>query len=469
MPHPFRTIEETHNALKNRTLTVRALVDEYLAVIAEKNSDINAYLEVFTDIDEQVSRAQTMFDNGTATMLTGIPVAMKDNMLIKGHVASASSKMLESYVASYDGTVARILKEHGAILIGRTNMDEFAMGSSTENSAFGRTKNPLDTSRVPGGSSGGAAAALAMGGALISLGSDTGGSIRQPAAFCDLVGMKPTYGTISRHGLIAMASSLDQIGPMTHTVRDAEILFEALSVHDPMEATSVPVEKRISTHTEKKKIGVPRKMISQEGLDPEILSVFESSLEKLKVQGYEIVDVDMPLSEHALAVYYILQPAEVSSNLARFDGIRFGLSEEGTTLLDVYEKSRGKGFGKEVRRRMILGAYILSHGYYDAYYAKALAVRSMIEKEFETLFEQVDMIATPTSPFLPFVAGEKVADPLAMYMSDFFAVPANIAGIPAISLPAGHAKNGLPIGLQLMAPLFEDKMLFTCGKTFLGE
>lgn len=469
MTHPFRTIEETHNALKNGTLTVRALVDEYLAVITEKNPDINAYLEVFTDIDEQVSRAQSMFDNGTATMLTGIPVAMKDNMLIKGHVASASSKMLEKYVASYDGTVARILKEHGAILIGRTNMDEFAMGSSTENSAFGRTKNPLDTSRVPGGSSGGAAAALAMGGALISLGSDTGGSIRQPAAFCDLVGMKPTYGTISRHGLIAMASSLDQIGPMTHTVRDAEILFEALSVHDPMEATSVPVEKRISTHTEKKKIGVPRKMISQEGLDPEILSVFESSLEKLKVQGYEIVDVDMPLSEHALAVYYILQPAEVSSNLARFDGIRFGLSEEGTTLLDVYEKSRGKGFGKEVRRRMILGAYILSHGYYDAYYAKALAVRSMIEKEFETLFDQVDMIATPTSPFLPFVAGEKVADPLAMYMSDFFAVPANIAGIPAISLPAGHAKNGLPIGLQLMAPLFEDKMLFTCGKTFLGE
>lgn len=469
MTHPFRTIEETHNALKNGTLTVRALVDEYLAVITEKNPDINAYLEVFTDIDEQVSRAQAMFDNGTVTLLTGIPVAMKDNMLIKGHVASASSKMLESYVASYDGTVARILKEHGAILIGRTNMDEFAMGSSTENSAFGRTKNPLDTSRVPGGSSGGAAAALAMDGALVSLGSDTGGSIRQPAAFCDLVGMKPTYGTISRHGLIAMASSLDQIGPMTHTVRDAEILFEALSVHDPMEATSVPVEKRISTHTEKKKIGVPRKMISQEGLDPEILSVFESSLEKLKVQGYEIVDVDMPLSEHALAVYYILQPAEVSSNLARFDGIRFGLSEDGNTLLEVYEKSRGKGFGKEVRRRMILGAYILSHGYYDAYYAKALAVRSMIEKEFETLFEQVDMIATPTSPFLPFVAGEKVADPLAMYMSDFFAVPANIAGIPAISLPAGHAKNGLPIGLQLMAPLFEDKMLFTCGKTFLGE
>lgn len=469
MPHSFRTIEETHSALKNGTLTVRALVDEYLAVITEKNPDINAYLEVFTDIDEQVSRAQAMFDNGTATMLTGIPVAMKDNMLIKGHVASASSKMLESYVASYDGTVARILKEHGAILIGRTNMDEFAMGSSTENSAFGRTKNPLDTSRVPGGSSGGAAAALAMGGALISLGSDTGGSIRQPAAFCDLVGMKPTYGTISRHGLIAMASSLDQIGPMTHTVRDAEILFEALSVHDPMEATSVPVEKRISTHTDKKKIGVPRKMISQEGLDPEILTAFEMSLEKLKTQGYEIADVDMPLSEHALAVYYILQPAEVSSNLARFDGIRFGLSEDGNTLLEVYEKSRGKGFGKEVRRRMILGAYILSHGYYDAYYAKALAVRSMIEKEFETLFEQVDMIATPTSPFLPFVAGEKVADPLAMYMSDFFAVPANIAGIPAISLPAGHAKNGLPIGLQLMAPLFEDKMLFTCGKAFLGE
>lgn len=469
MSHSFRTIEETHNALKNRTLSVRALVDEYLAVIVEKNPDINAYLEVFTDIDAQVSRAQSMFDNGTATMLTGIPVAMKDNMLVKGHVASASSKMLEQYVASYDGTVARILKEHGAVLVGRTNMDEFAMGSSTENSAFGRTKNPLDTSRVPGGSSGGAAAAVAMGGALVSLGSDTGGSIRQPAAFCDLVGMKPTYGTISRHGLIAMASSLDQIGPMTHTVRDAEILFEALSVHDPMEATSIPVEKRISTHTEKKKIGVPRKMISQEGLDPEILTTFEMSLERLKTQGYEIVDVDMPLSEHALAVYYILQPAEVSSNLARFDGIRFGLSEDGNTLLDVYEKSRGKGFGKEVRRRMILGAYILSHGYYDAYYAKALAVRSMIEKEFETLFEQVDMIATPTSPFLPFVAGEKVADPLAMYMSDFFAVPANIAGIPAISLPAGHAKNGLPIGLQLMAPLFEDRMLFRCGKAFLGE
>ncbi len=465
----FRTIEDTHKALTDKTLTVRALVDEYLSVIEEKNTDINAYLEIFDDIDAQVVRAQSMFDIGTATLLTGIPVAMKDNMLVKGHVASASSKMLENYIASYDGTVARILKEHGAVLIGRTNMDEFAMGSSTENSAFGRTKNPLDTTRVPGGSSGGASAAVAMGGALVSLGSDTGGSIRQPAAFCGLVGMKPTYGTISRHGLIAMASSLDQIGPMTHTVRDAEILFDTLSVHDPMEATSVPLEKRISGHIEKKKIGVPRSMIEREGLDPEILATFDASLTKLTSLGYEIIDVEMPIAEHALAVYYILQPAEVSSNLARFDGIRYGFSSPESSLSDVYDISRGKGFGKEVRRRIILGAYILSHGYYDAYYTKALAVRSMLEKEFETLFETVDMIATPTSPFLPFVAGEKNSDPLAMYMSDFFAVPANIAGIPAISLPAGFAKNGLPIGLQLMAPKFADKMLFACGKVFLGE
>ncbi len=467
------TIEKAHAALVAGDYTIRDLVRAYQSVAKEKNGTINAYLEIFRDdvIDEQIDRAQEMFTTGTATTLTGIPVAIKDNMLMKGEIASASSKILGNHQAVYDSTVVKILKDSGAVIIGRTNMDEFAMGSSTENSAYGPTKNPVALDRVPGGSSGGSAAAVAMDGALISFGSDTGGSIRQPAAFCGLVGLKTSYGSVSRFGLIAMSSSLDQIGPFTKTVSEAEIIFNMISAYDPLDATSVPLEtrKKLQTINYKlptKKIGVPRAWVESEGVAENIKKNFAENLKKLEASGYELVDVDMSLAEHSLAVYYILMPAEVSSNLARFDGIRYGESKDGASLLDVYEKSRAQGFGKETRRRILLGTYILSHGYYDAYYGSAWRVRRAIEKEFATLFETVDAIVTPTSPFPPFKVGEKTANPLEMYMSDLFTVPANIAGIPAISIPSGVDADGLPMSIQFMAPMFREDILFSIGKDF---
>jgi len=460
------TIESAHESLKRGDFTVTDLVNAYLEIIKEKNPDINAYVEVYDDALMQAKRAEEMFANGTATLMTGIPVALKDNMLNVGHIASASSKMLEKYHATYDAGVVSQLKKEGAVFLGRTNMDEFAMGSSTETSAFGITKNPLDTSRVPGGSSGGAVASVAMNGALVSLGSDTGGSIRQPASFTGLVGLKPTYGTVSRFGIIAMASSLDQVGPIGKTVRDVEILFNTINEYDAKDSTSVPKEKRVFSLSPKKKIGIPREFLKGEGIDSEVMKNFDENCQKLKDAGYELVDVSLPLIKYSLAVYYILQPAEVSSNMARYDGIRYGLHEDADKLFDVYAKSRGKGFGKEVRRRILLGTYILSHGYYDAYYTTAVKVRDAIKVELAEAFESVDAIITPTVPFLPFTFGEKSKDPVAMYMSDLFCVPANIAGTPAISIPSGITENGLPFGLHIMAPLFGEETLFAIGKDF---
>ena len=460
------TIEKAHDALKRGDFTVTDLVNAYLEIIKEKNSDINAYVEVYDDALAQAKHAEEMFANGTATLMTGIPVALKDNMLNVGHIASASSKMLENYHATYDAFIVAELKKAGAVFLGRTNMDEFAMGSSTETSAFGITKNPLDTSRVPGGSSGGAVASVAMNGALVSLGSDTGGSIRQPASFTGLVGLKPTYGAVSRSGIIAMASSLDQVGPIGKTVRDVEILFNTINEYDAKDSTSVPKEKRVFSLSPKKKIGIPREFLKGEGIDSEVLANFDENCQKLKDAGYELVDVSLPLIKYSLAVYYILQPAEVSSNMARYDGIRYGLHEDADKLFDVYAKSRGKGFGKEVRRRILLGTYILSHGYYDAYYTTAVKVRDAIKAELAHAFESVDAIITPTVPFLPFRFGDKSQDPVAMYMSDLFCVPANIAGTPAISLPSGKNNEGLPFGLHIMAPLFGEEILFAIGKDF---
>ena len=463
------TIEKAHAALAAGEYTVRDLVRAYQTVAKEKNPEINAYLEIFRDdvIDEQIDHAQDMFTAGTATTLTGIPIAIKDNMLMTGHVASAASKMLGNHQSVYDGTVVKILKDAGVVILGRTNMDEFAMGSSTENSAYGPTKNPLALDRVPGGSSGGSAAAVAMDGALVSFGSDTGGSIRQPAAFCGLVGLKPSYGTVSRSGLIAMSSSLDQIGPFTKTVAEAETIFNIIATHDPLEATSVPMNERtVSFKPLTKRIGVPRTWVESDGIADSVKKNFSESLEKLGAAGYELVDIDMPLAEHSLAVYYILMPAEVSSNLARFDGIRYGQSSQEGSLLDVYEQSRAQGFGKETRRRILLGTYILSHGYYDAYYGNAWRLRRAIEKEFAALFETVDAIITPTSPFPPFKRGEKTANPLEMYMSDLFTVPANIAGIPAIAIPSGVDAENLPMSIQFMAPMFREDILFSIGKDF---
>lgn len=460
------TIEKAHDALMKGDYSVRELVDAYLAVIKEKNTTIHAYLEVYDDVYAQADRAQQYFTNGTATLMTGIPLALKDNMLVDGHVASAGSKILENYHATYDAGIIRQLKDAGAVFLGRTNMDEFAMGSSTETSAYGNTLNPIDTSRVPGGSSGGAVAAVAMDGALVALGSDTGGSIRQPVAFCNLVGLKPTYGTVSRSGIIAMGSSLDQVGPIGKTVRDTEILFKAINAYDALDSTSVPQDKRTEAQPLRKKLGIPRAFLQGEGIDKEVLENFEISCKALAALGYELVDVSLPFISYSLAVYYILMPAEVSSNLARYDGIRYGLSLPGKDLYDVYAQSRGKGFGKEVRRRILLGTYILSHGYYDAYYNKAVKARSAIQKELAEVFTTVDAIITPTSPCPPFKFNEKTADPLAMYLSDLFTVPANIAGIPAISIPSGTTKEGLPLGLHIMAPHFAEDTLFTIGKDF---
>lgn len=463
------TIEKAHTHFKNGDFSVTDLVNAYLEVIKEKNKDINAYLEVYDDVLSQAKVAEEKFANGTATLMTGIPVALKDNMLVDGHTASAGSKILENYKATYDASVVKQLKEQGAVIIGRANMDEFAMGSSTETSAYGITRNPVNRDYVPGGTSGGSVAAVAMDGALVSLGSDTGGSIRQPGSFCGVVGMKPTYGNISRFGIVSMASSLDQVGPIGKTVRDVEILYDATSGYDSNDSTSVPKEKRDNSSKMKKKIGVPRSFLKGDGIDKEVLKNFEEGCEKLKSAGYELVDVDLPLIKYSLAVYYIIMPAEVSSNLARYDGMRYGLSVESDKLYDVYAKSRGQGFGKEVKRRILLGTYILSHGYYDAYYNKAVSVREAIKDELRGVFENVDAIITPTVPFPPFKFGEKSNDPIAMYMSDLFTVPANITGVPAISIPSGHTENGLPLGFHIMAPHFHEDILFTIGKDFENE
>ncbi len=460
------TIEKAHNNLKDGKYTCRELAEEYLKAIEQKNPDINAYLEVYADVLEQADEADKKFKDDTATILTGIPFAIKDNILIKGHIASASSKILENYKASYDATVIKDLKKAGVVFLGRTNMDEFAMGSSTQTSAYGVTKNPIDTSRVPGGSSGGSAAALAANMALAALGTETCGSVREPAAFCGLVGLKPTYGAVSRHGIIAMGNSLDQVSPFGKDVRDTEIIFDLLSRYDREDSTSVPENLRKVEHkTNTKKIGVPWHLF-KEGVDPEVEVNFKESLEKFKQAGYEIVDIELPYSKYSLAAYYIIMPAEVSTNLSRFDGIRYGYSAPGKDLLEVYNNSRGQGFGKEARRRILLGTYVLSHGYYDAYYNKAIKVREKIRQEILETFKKVDYILTPTVPITAFKLGEKMNDPVAMYLCDIFSAPANLAGVPSIALPSGISSEGLPLSIQFMAPHFKEDALFEVGKAW---
>ncbi len=458
------TIEKAHESLKNGVFTCRELTDAYLNVIKEKNPDINAYLEIFDNVDEQVKVAESKFKDGTATILTGIPFAIKDNILIEGHIASAGSKILGNYKATYDATVIKDLKKEGVVFIGRTNMDEFAMGSSTQTSAYGVTKNPLDTSRVPGGSSGGSAAALAGDMTLATLGTETCGSVREPSAFCGLVGLKPTYGALSRHGIIAMGNSLDQVSPFGKCVRDAEILFKALSRYDNEDSTSVKEEDRKQVKGGNK-IGVPWHLF-EDGVDKDVLENFKQSLEKFKNLGYEIIDIEMPHAKYSLAAYYIIMPAEVSTNLSRFDGIRYGYSSDGKNLWDVYKKSRGEGFGKEARRRILLGTYVLSHGYYDAYYNKAIKVREKIKQEVMEAFEKVNYILTPTVPITAFKLGEKMDDPVAMYLCDIFSAPANLAGVPSLALPSGKSKEGLSYSIQFMTPHFCEDALFEVGKKF---
>ncbi len=464
------TISKTHQDLKQGKYTCVDLVQAYLEAIKAKNLELNAYLEVFDDAVVQAELAQKKFQDGTATEMTGIPVAIKDNILYEGHTASAGSKILGNYIAAYDSTVVAELKKAGAVFLGRTNMDEFAMGSSTQTSAYGVTRNPLDPTRVPGGSSGGSAAALSADMTLVALGTETCGSVREPAAFCGLVGLKPTYGAVSRQGIIAMGNSLDQVSPFGKCVEDTEILFNLLSKYDKDDSTSIPEKLRVPqgiprAKSDQKKIGVPWHLF-KDGVDPSIQENFKQSLEKLKSLGYEIVDVELPHAKYSLAVYYIIMPAEVSTNLSRFDGIRYGFSASGETLADVYKKSRGQGFGAEARRRILLGTYVLSHGYYDAYYNKAVKVREKVKEEVLKVFEEVDYILTPTVPVLPFKLGEKMDDPVAMYLCDVFSAPANLAGVPSIAMPSGKTEDGLPFSIQFMAPHFREDALFEVGKKF---
>ena len=466
------TIAKAAEHLRKGDFSVSELVDAYISRIDERNGDINAYLEVFDDIKAQARAAEAMFtqdDHESQALLRGIPFAVKDNILIKGKIASSASKILEHYRAVYDATVIKKLKREGAVFLGRVNMDEFAMGSSTENSAFGVTKNPRNLQYVSGGSSGGSAAAVAMDGALAALGSDTGGSIRQPAAFCGVVGLKPTYGAVSRYGLMAMASSLDQIGPLAKTVEDAQIIFDTIAGFDDNDSTSVPEEKRNGKRHTKERIvvGVPIDFVQKEGVDENVLQFFNKTLETLKENGVEVREITLPNLSYALAAYYIIMPAEASTNLARYDGVRYGMHISAGDVIRDYMQTRGEGFGREVRRRILLGTHVLSSGYYDAYYNKAVAVRRVIEREFARAFEDVDAIVTPTTPTPAFAIGEKSGNPLEVYLADIFTVPANIAGIPALSVPCGEAaKEGgvLPVGIQLMAPHFEEQLLFRIGK-----
>ncbi len=459
------TIVEAARALRAKELTVRELWDACEAVARAKNPELNALLEIFDRDDAAIAAAQARIDTEgeAAPLLCGIPLAIKDNILIQGKTASAASKMLEHYTATYDAFAIAQLKAQNALFIGRANMDEFAMGGSTEHSAYGPSKNPVDPTRVPGGSSGGSAAAVAAHMCIAALGSDTGGSIRQPAAYTGLVGLKPTYGAVSRSGLIAMGSSLDQIGPMTKSVEDARILFDAIRGQDPKDTTTIPA----GTYTEyaapeKLRIGVPRELLAK-GVDADVLARFDETLAALTAQGHTVIDVALPTSAYALPVYYIVMPAEVSTNLARLDGVRYGLHKEGDTLLADYLESRAAGFGDETKRRILVGTFVLSSGYIDAYYRKANAARALLRKEYEQAFATCDVVAFPTTPAPAFRFGEKSGDPVAMYLEDIFTVTANLTGMPAISVPMGTVSRegvALPTGIHFTAPLGGETLLF---------
>ncbi|HEV8074006.1 MAG TPA: Asp-tRNA(Asn)/Glu-tRNA(Gln) amidotransferase subunit GatA, partial [Opitutaceae bacterium] len=403
--------------------------------------------------------------------LDGIPVGIKDVISVAGQPLTASSKMLANFISPYDATVTRKLKDAGAICWGRLNLDEFAMGSSTENSAFKTTCNPWDLTRVPGGSSGGSAAALASGEAIAALGSDTGGSIRQPAALCGVVGLKPTYGLVSRYGLIAFASSLDQIGPFTRTVEDAAVLLGAIAGHDANDSTSFKAEipdyrAELAKRQGPWKLGIAKEYFA-EGIDPEVNAAVQAAIAYYKKLGCEIREISLPHTKYAVGVYYIIATAECSSNLARFDGIRYGhRSKDATDALNIYFKSRAEGFGPEVKRRIILGTYVLSSGYYDAYYLRAQKVRTLIRRDFLNAYQEVDAILTPTSPTPAFKKGEKAADPLAMYLSDIYTIGVNLAGLPGISLPCGFSKSGLPIGLQIIGQPFKEADLLAIARAY---
>jgi len=479
------TIKDVHEKLLKREFSALELCRAYLEKIEKEDIKINAFLTVTENLAiAQAKRIDEMLQiNREVPLLAGIPMAVKDNMLVEDVKCTAGSKILENYIAPYDATVIKKLKVKGVVILGKTNMDEFAMGSSTENSAFSPTKNPYDTERVPGGSSGGSAAAVAANLSVFALGSDTGGSIRQPASFCGIVGLKPTYGRVSRYGLIAFASSLDQIGPLVKTVEDCKIVFDAISGWDEMDSTSVKSKiknqkSKLQFKIKNLKIGVPKEYFIK-GIDPEVEKVIKKAIKKYEEMGAKILEISLPHTEYALPCYYIIAPSEASANLARYDSIKYGEIKNKKlkikNLFDYYLIAREEGFGPEVRRRIMLGTYVLSAGYYEAYYLRAQKVRTLIRDDFNKAFQKVDIIFTPVSPTPAFKLGEKIDDPLSMYLSDVFTVPVNLAGLPAISIPCGNvskvnshaslkSKVSLPVGLQIIGKPFEEGKILEVAK-----
>lgn len=466
------SIKELSEKLHSRELSSVEVTTEYLNRINNIDGDIGAYLRLCEDVAlKQAENADKIIAEGKGTVLTGIPYGMKDNICTKGSITSCASKMLEKFNPPYDAFVAKKMNSENAVMLGKTNMDEFAMGSTTENSAFKVTKNPCDTTRVPGGSSGGSAAAVAAKTAVFALGSDTGGSIRQPAAFCGVVGLKPTYGTVSRNGLVAFASSLDQIGPLTRNVEDASIVMNAIAGHDALDSTSL--NRVYDDFASEMKIGVkgmkaalPKEYFG-DGINPEVKKAVLDAAEVFEKMGVEVREVSIPAMEYALPAYYVISSSEASSNLARFDGVRYGYRSENYNDIDeLYKNTRSEGFGKEVKRRIMLGSFALSAGYYDAYYKKALQVRTLIINNFNSVFDNNDFIISPVAPTVAYKTGEKTMAPVEMYSGDIYTVPVNIAGLPAISMPCGADKDGMPIGMQLIGKALSEKTIIRAAWAF---
>jgi len=457
------TVHEAHKLLKEKKISSVELTQHYLERIKTVERKVKAFTTVTEELAmERARKADESIADGKAGLLTGVPLAIKDVICTKGVRTTCSSKMLENFIPPYDAMVMEKLNAAGAVMVGKVNMDEFAMGSSTENSAFFPTHNPWDLERVPGGSSGGSAVAVAAGEAVAALGSDTGGSIRQPAGFCSVVGFKPTYGRVSRYGLVAFASSLDQIGPLTQDVTDCALLMNVISGHDKRDSTSVPepvpdYTKSLKPDLKGMRLGIPKEYYV-EGMQSGVSDVMKAARKKLEELGAILEEVSLPHTPYALAVYYIIAPSEASANLARYDGVKYGYSYKGNTMWENMEKTRGNGFGAEVKRRIMLGTYALSAGYYDAWYLKAQKVRTLIRQEFDKVFEKYDALITPTSPTVPFKIGEKKDDPLAMYLSDVCTLPVNIAGVPGISIPAGFVDD-LPVGMQIIGKHFSEETL----------
>jgi len=467
------SIQKAHGLLKNKEISSRELTRAVFNRIDAFERKIDAFITISEEIAmQQAGQADAMIANGKCAPLTGIPLGVKDLICMRNLPTTCGSRILENFIPPYDATVIKKLKDSGAVIVGKLNMDEFAMGSSTEHSGFKVTRNPWDATRIPGGSSGGSAAAVAAAMCLGALGSDTGGSIRQPASHCGVVGMKPTYGRVSRFGLVAFASSLDQIGPLAKNVTDCAQLLNVISGYDEADSTSVPRDvpdfaAALDGDLRGVRIGIPEEYSATEGLDPEVMSAVGSAVEVLEGLGAERVNVSLPHTEYAVAAYYVIAPSEASSNLARYDGVKYGFRDrDAKNLMDMYRRTRSTGFGPEVQRRIIIGTYCLSAGYYDAYYGKASQVRTLIMEDFKKAYETCDVILCPVAPTAAFKIGENIDDPLTMYLSDIFTLSANLAGIPGISVPCGFSSDGLPIGLQILGNHFDEEMLFKVAYGF---